>query len=460
MSVDITNSILTEKALDYAKLSRLAYAEWIKLDNTWILDPYYPGNDEYRELWKKISDKGYSVVGYCPNDPYTGYSGTIFYNTNTGQYILANRGTTPGDGKDINADAELAVGQTPGEQISSMINFINNSILASNQFDVTGHSLGGCLAQIAKQIYPNSVDEVYTYNSPGALNLTKSYEYAGLSENGGVWVRHPFIVMEGDQYEIDHYETTEWTQEAWNAYSAYDSSLDYTKVYNITPKGDADILGRWGTDIGKEVFIDVPSGIIHSIDNTISSLETGVYYIESKNPVTIIGSSNNEVLNGKEYYSSQYATVITLVGGNGNDTIYGGDGGNEIYGDLPDWFTAANKNESGNVDGVVAGNDSIEGGSGKDTIYGGDGADILIGDNGDLQADSLSGGDYIDGGAGAVDRNLGLDGNDPVYFVDNTGENNVIYFRNIIPFRQKIKHKKYKNTWRRFSQPNLRRIAA
>ena len=30
MSVDVTNSMLTEKALDYAKLSRLAYARWIK----------------------------------------------------------------------------------------------------------------------------------------------------------------------------------------------------------------------------------------------------------------------------------------------------------------------------------------------------------------------------------------------------------------------------------------------
>ena len=31
MSVDINNSILTEKALNYAKLSSLAYANWVKI---------------------------------------------------------------------------------------------------------------------------------------------------------------------------------------------------------------------------------------------------------------------------------------------------------------------------------------------------------------------------------------------------------------------------------------------
>jgi hypothetical protein len=39
MSADITNSYLTEKADDYAKLSDLAYAEWIKSGGEWILDP-------------------------------------------------------------------------------------------------------------------------------------------------------------------------------------------------------------------------------------------------------------------------------------------------------------------------------------------------------------------------------------------------------------------------------------
>jgi len=34
-------------------------------------------------------------------------------------------------------------------------------------FDVTGHSLGGCLAQAAKATFAG-VKDVYTYNSPGA----------------------------------------------------------------------------------------------------------------------------------------------------------------------------------------------------------------------------------------------------------------------------------------------------
>lgn len=281
MSVDINSSMLTEKALDYAKLSSLAYAEWIKQDGTWILKPNQPGYTVYDDLWRALYNKGYRVSDHYPNNPYTGYSGTIF--EYQGKKILANRGTELDgsiwpptfevDTNDLQADLEIAAKATPGEQFKSMIEFITTSDcnLLANQFDVTGHSLGGLLAQMAKQVYGNSIDDVYTYNAPGALNLTKNYiKIEGCPNPGLVWVQHY-------DFFSKKIVTTVWNEEVWNVYeTTYNSSVNYdTKVYNISAKAGISPIADWGDDVGLNVFVD---GASHKIENVISSLETGKYY--------------------------------------------------------------------------------------------------------------------------------------------------------------------------------------
>lgn len=181
MAVTVTDSYLTEKSLDYAKLSDLAYAEW---DNaTMALKDPQENRQHFLGIWNELSaaNKGYTFIKQY-TDPYTGYSGVIFQDS-TGKKILANRGTESSvlpsktDPDDIAACTEILANETPGEQFKSMVNFISANDLASSQFNVTGHSLGGCLAQMAKAAFGGSIDEAYTYNAPGAKNLTKSYSY-------------------------------------------------------------------------------------------------------------------------------------------------------------------------------------------------------------------------------------------------------------------------------------------
>lgn len=95
--------------------------------------------------------------------------------------ILANRGTEfvwynpwQTDPKDTFADGRILSGITPSEQFQSMVNFIKDKI-GNSQFDVTGHSLGGCLSQTVKAAYGARVDEVYAYNALGAKNLAPDY---------------------------------------------------------------------------------------------------------------------------------------------------------------------------------------------------------------------------------------------------------------------------------------------
>jgi len=155
MTININESFITEKALDYAKLSDLAYGLWKYTGQGWVLDKdayeedeklneYYDHEKMWREL--KAPEKGYTIVDHTPNDPLTGFSATIFQKG--GKNILAIRGTKKTDPRDLWADGELMHGQLPAYQYESMVNYINEKMLTD--FDVTGHSLGGCLAQVAK----------------------------------------------------------------------------------------------------------------------------------------------------------------------------------------------------------------------------------------------------------------------------------------------------------------------
>jgi len=176
MAINIDESFLTEKALDYAKLSELAYADWKWGSNGWELDAYdekkqlKKGYDRYLDIWRglKAPEKGYTIVDHTPNDPLTGFSATIFQRD--GKNILAIRGTKKNDPRDLWADGELLRGQLPAYQYESMVNYINEKMLTN--FDVTGHSLGGCLAHAAKATFVG-VKDVYTFNSPGAKVMTE-----------------------------------------------------------------------------------------------------------------------------------------------------------------------------------------------------------------------------------------------------------------------------------------------
>lgn len=143
MTINIEQSFLTEKALDYAKLSQLAYAIWTN-----------GVPSENASVWQELFDRGYRFVDYT-NDPLTGFSATIFQKD--GQNILAIRGTEKKDPRDLWADGELIRGQLPAYQYESMVNYINEKMLTN--YDVTGHSLGGCLAQAAKATFVDWVME-------------------------------------------------------------------------------------------------------------------------------------------------------------------------------------------------------------------------------------------------------------------------------------------------------------
>ena len=94
------------------------------------------------------------------NEDGGGFSGTVFKNTETNEYVIAFRGTSLKDGEDIldnlimGATSTGLLGDVTNKQFSQAFAFASEQIaeiLAKDpnaKISITGHSLGGALAQI------------------------------------------------------------------------------------------------------------------------------------------------------------------------------------------------------------------------------------------------------------------------------------------------------------------------
>jgi len=154
-------------------------------------------NDRSQE---KNSDKTVSIGGIdykvldIENNPKTGYQGTAYRRVDTGEVIIAHRGTEPNI-KDARADAGM-VFSGRNSQLDDAMKFTERAFaLAQRRADekhqplnifITGHSLGGTLAQITAAKYGVHAE---TFNAYGPKDLPQLGRY-GVD----VHAPHPNIV--------------------------------------------------------------------------------------------------------------------------------------------------------------------------------------------------------------------------------------------------------------------------
>jgi hypothetical protein len=136
-------------------------------------------NDRYQE---KNSNKTVPIGGIdykildVANDPKTGYQGTAYQRVDTGEVIIAHRGTDP-DSKDIKADAGM-VFNGRNSQLDDAVGFMERAMTKAREtqpnfskpiaVSITGHSLGGTLAEITAAKYGLHAETFNAYG-PGAL---------------------------------------------------------------------------------------------------------------------------------------------------------------------------------------------------------------------------------------------------------------------------------------------------
>jgi hypothetical protein len=211
---------------DYSQLSLTAYAQNLQngaLSNTPAASLNEAGLTNTQAAL--LNTDGWEVVSQSSDALYgsSGFSATLFHNTQTNEYVFSNRGTEPGLNDLVFADGwGIALLGAAGSQIidmyryykqlitpagtqvtysadeidrlhalgqyyaptkfltSSMVqDYVRNDvglgkISATQTFTATGHSLGGHLALWLNALVPASVDHVYTYNGAGLGNALQS----------------------------------------------------------------------------------------------------------------------------------------------------------------------------------------------------------------------------------------------------------------------------------------------
>ena len=139
------------------------------------------GYHQISERTKKFTSR-FILLKHQKNDN-EGFSATLFEDTkDNDKRILVFRGTEINlteEPADIWADIMLASGHVP-TQVNSLINFFLDNVIPilkeNEKINICGHSLGGFLTQACAFIFPEYIDEIYTFNSPGLLSKIKREE--------------------------------------------------------------------------------------------------------------------------------------------------------------------------------------------------------------------------------------------------------------------------------------------
>lgn len=144
-----------------------------------------PGQEEI----VTIEGQRYAVLDHV-NNKSNGYQGTIYRRESSGEIVVAHRGTE-GNVNDILTDATMVTSRTNPQAADALALTQNALAMAKDvgnrtghapEVTVTGHSLGGALAQISAHHYDLKGE---TFNSYGAASL--SYR---IPEGGNSVVNH------------------------------------------------------------------------------------------------------------------------------------------------------------------------------------------------------------------------------------------------------------------------------
>ncbi len=231
---------------------------------------------------------------------------------------------------------------------------------------VTGHSLGGALAQVVSEMFGFSGA---TFDPGGAQNIASSPQFTATGIGMGILipVRHPSSFI---NYTIDGSAVSSWS--GAHIGSATKIANSYVEKYFTEAKN-----GTWYENLGVSAY---EQSSLHTITGIVQLM-----YIRAMTPTDPapglqpeVTASKAAAVNGDigvsnaapdlgpiEFYSSKSNSFI--FANNRDNIIYGYEGSDEIYS-----YAGNDKVYAGGGDDTIStaqGNDLIEAGAGNDTVY-------------------------------------------------------------------------------------------
>jgi len=197
-----------------------------------------------------------------------------------------------------------------------------------------------------------------------------------------------------------------------------DSDADFTLNVTATSTDGSDTASTLGT-IDVSVAADADTPTLTANDATVVA--------ESSGDDTLTGGAGNDIIDGgggsdTAVFSGDRANYTVTDNGDGSFTVVdsvGGRDGTDTVSNVETFQFADSSNSSANVESfnvVPASVDTIVGGLGDDTLYGDSDRDYISGGSGDDKLYSGDGADSLDGGSGKDTLEGGAgDGNDVIY---------------------------------------------
>ncbi len=285
---------------------------------------------------------------------------------------------TPNDNSEFNTLVSLTQREASGN---------SHAVDDIDLLTVVLHELGHVLGKPDLDPVENLTDLMADTLPTGVRRLPESVNATTSSASGDVVVDLPATNGHVDISLFDGYLVIQSNQTILER-------INVSAAQTLTING-TDGVDNFRIDLDQSGDLDLTAIFVHGYGDDDEIVLDGVPQLLTGS-VAIDGGNGNDRI---EVRSGQ-RTAVTLIGSDGDDTVYGGMGDDLIDGGAGDDMLFGG-----------SGNDRVNGGNGNDLIQGNTGDDTLVGNDGDDNIHGGSGNDVLTGGAGN-DNLSGQGGND------------------------------------------------